>query len=54
MREGGPGQTACASSKGGCAESDYVKLLPAGATYSNATSPEAHFFAVVKNSLCRR
>jgi hypothetical protein len=28
----------------------YVKLLPAGATYSNATSSEVHVFDVVKNS----
>jgi hypothetical protein len=28
----------------------YVKLLPAGATYSDATSSEVHVFDVVKNS----
>ncbi len=28
----------------------FVKLLPAGATYSNATSSEVHVFDVVKNS----
>jgi hypothetical protein len=28
----------------------YIKLLPAGATYSNATSSEVHVFDVVKNS----
>src|ERR1700694_4316997 len=28
----------------------YIKLLPAGATYSNAASSEVHVFDVVKNS----